>query len=546
MTEPAIADWKSLSESKRAANNKKIPSAWRLPSSITDQISETSTLNVLDIPRTCGILTLEEVELTEKYDATALVEKMSSGEIKSYDVTLAFCKRAAIAQQLVNCLTEIFFEEALSRARQCDDYLAKEGNPIGPLHGLPISLKDSFNVKGTQTTIGYVSFLSHPPATHNSYLVDILFKAGAVFYVKTNLPQTMMTADSHNNVFGRTLNPNKLCLTAGGSTGGEGALLKLRGSVMGLATDIAGSNRIPAVCNGISSLKPTASRIPFGGGVPPGRLGSPSSILPVIGPCGHSVRDFELLMKTVIDSEPWGADENVLNVPWRKVEPVTKPLRFGLIRAHPKRPLHPPVARTLHSAATILKDAGHSIVLLDDKIPDLWESAILAWKYFLLDPKKTPVGIVNASGEPWVPSIATVGFEELAGWQASLDELWDMNVARAKILRAYKDLMVNNKLDAIIMPGYQATAVPHDTYGVPVYTVLQNLLNYPAGILPYLKATKQLDEPFFKRDAGYEPPYIPDVFEGAPGTIQLVGKPMKDEELVEIMKVVEGLLKEAS
>ncbi|KAF2118945.1 amidase signature domain-containing protein [Lophiotrema nucula] len=546
MATPPIADWETLASSKRAQNHSKIPKEWLLPSTITDTISETSSQNVLDIPTSCGLLTPQEVELTERYDATDLISKMSKGEVKSYDVTLAFCKRAAIAHQLVNCLTEIFFEEALARARQCDDYIAKEGRPIGPLHGLPISLKDSFNVKGVQTTIGFVSFLKNPPATSNSYLVDLLFKAGAVFYVKTNLPQTMMTADSHNNVFGRTLNPNNLSLTAGGSTGGEGALVKLRGSVLGLTTDVAGSNRIPALCNGITSLKPTASRVPFGGGVGPGRYGSPTQILPVIGPACHSVRDVELFLKTVLSAKPWEFDENVMNVPWRTVEPVTKPLRFGLIRGHPKRPLHPPIARALHSAATALKAAGHSMVLLDDKIPDLYDTALLAWKYFLLDPKKTPVGHVNASGEPWVPSIMNCRFEELADWKPTLDELWDMNVERAKILRVYKDLMVENKLDAIVMAGYQSTAVSHDTYGVPIYTVLQNILNYPAGIITYLKASKQLDEPFFKADAAYEPPYPPDLIEGAPGAVQVVGRPMQDEELVEIMKVVEDVLKKAS
>ncbi|KAF2736857.1 amidase signature enzyme [Polyplosphaeria fusca] len=374
----------------------------------------------------------------------------------------------------------------------------------------------------------------------------MLFKAGAVFYVKTNLPQTMMTADSHNNVFGRTLNPNRLCLTAGGSTGGEGALLKMRGSVLGLATDVAGSNRIPALCNGIKSIKPTASRIPFGGGVGPGRAGSPTAVLPVIGPAGHSMRDLELLMKTVLDMQPWTYDEGVINAPWRRVQPITRPLRFGLIRGHPKRPLHPPIARALHTAATALKDAGHSTTLLDEHIPSLWESALLAWKFALLDPKKTPVGHVNASGEPWVPSIGTTMFEELKGWAPSLDELWDMNVARAQIVKAYKDLCVEWKLDAILMPGYQSTAVPHDTYGVVPYTHLQNLINYPSGILPFLTANKELDAPFFSKDAAYEPPYQPDVIEGMPAHVQIVGKPMEDEELIEIMKVLEETLHKAA
>lgn len=293
----------------------------------------------------------------------------------------------------------------------------------------------------------------------------------------------MMTADSHNNLFGRTLNPNKLSLTAGGSTGGEAALIKLRGSVLGLATDIAGSNRIPALCNGIKSFKPTASRVPFGGGVGPGRFGSPSPILPVIGPGAHSMRDVELFMKTVIESQPWDFDENVLAVPWRSVSAPAASLRFGLVLGHAKRPLHPPAARTLHAACTKLKEAGHSVTLLDDKIPDLWDCGVLCWKYFLLDPKKTPVKFVNASGEPWVPSMTKTVFPELQGWEASLDELWDMNVARAGVLKKWKDIMVSEKLDAVIMPAYQATAVPHDTYGVPIYTSLQNLLNVSVHIL---------------------------------------------------------------
>jgi amidase len=328
-----------------------------------------------------------------------------------------------------------------------------------------------------QSTIGYVSFLSNPPASSNSALVDILLQAGAVLYCKTSLPQSMMTADSHNNIFGRTLHPQNLSLTAGGSTGGEGALIAMRGSVLGLATDIAGSNRIPALCNGIKSFKPTAKRVPFKGKTPPGRLGSPGQILPVIGPQGYSVRDFELFLKTTIDAEPWKADEGVLDVPWRKVEAPSRPLRFGLLRGCEKRPLHPSVKRVLHSAAMALKKEGHEIVDITKRVPDTWDSAVLAYKYFVLDPKKTPVQHILASGEPWVPSIAIAFPEELKGWTADLDALWEINVERAKVLSTWHDTFVENELDAVICPGYQATAVPHDTYGIPAYTVLQNLLD---------------------------------------------------------------------
>lgn len=91
-------------------------------------------------------------------------------------------------------MTEHFFDFALERAKYLDDYLKREQKVIGPLHGLPISLKDCYHVKGYHTTIGYVSFLGHGPATTNSAVVDMLLDLGAVLYVKTNVPQTMLVS----------------------------------------------------------------------------------------------------------------------------------------------------------------------------------------------------------------------------------------------------------------------------------------------------------------------------------------------------------------
>ncbi|KAF2491400.1 amidase [Lophium mytilinum] len=540
-------DWRALAASKRESVAAKIPAEWRLPSSFTSQFTPTSRISVLDVPRKSGLLTDRELELTDNYDATALVELMVAGKATSYEVTTAFCKRAAIAQQVINCCTEIMFDEALVRAKDCDEFLKTKGRPMGKFHGLPISLKDSFNVKGVQSTVCYVSFINNPPVTQNAVLVDILLGEGAVMYCKTNIPQTMMTADSDNNVFGRTLNPTNLSLTAGGSTGGEGALLKFRGSVLGCGTDIAGSIRLPAICNGIFGFKPTAQRIPFARNTPPGRLGSPSTIYPVIGPEAHSIRDMQLFLKTVIDNDPWELDENVIAVPWRTLTPLSRPIRLGLIMEDPSFPLHPPLQRTMQSATTAIKEASHTIVSISaTDIPSIYDAAALAWKFFLLDPQKTAVKYIQASGEPWVPSIPTVRFPQNDGWEPSLDNLFDMNVERAKIRKAFHDIVVEKKLDAILMPGYQATAVPHDTFGVPVYTVLPNLLDYPAASLPYLKADTELDKDFVRTNVTYTPPYTPEAIDGAPCSIQLVGKPMKDEELLQIIETVGEILKLSS
>ena len=152
--------------------------------------------------------------------------------------------------------------------------------------------KDPFSYVGVASTIGFTSFLDNPLPTENAPLVKILLELGAILYCKTNIPQTMMTGDSHNFLFGRVLNPHKLKLGAGGSSGGEGALVAMRGSILGIGTDIGGSIRIPALCNGTYGFKPSSHRVPYGGQASPVRAGSPG-FPPVAGPLANSFDDLE-------------------------------------------------------------------------------------------------------------------------------------------------------------------------------------------------------------------------------------------------------------
>jgi amidase len=156
------------------------------------------------------------------------------------------------------------FDDALTRAAELDAHLVSGKPPLGPLHGVPISLKDTFKVRGYDASIGLAA-LCYKPATGNSVLVDCLLNAGAVLYCKTNVPQTLMALDSHNNIFGRVANPLNTAVTAGGSSGGEGALLAMRGSILGVGTDVGGSIRIPAMCEGTFGIKPSGERIPYAG-----------------------------------------------------------------------------------------------------------------------------------------------------------------------------------------------------------------------------------------------------------------------------------------
>jgi amidase len=145
-----IAQWKEIVRERRAKQLEQIPTAWLLSPAQKD-----SSKNVRKIIHSCGILSPKELELTDMTDVRPLLKKLASGDISSLEVTMAFCKRAAIAQQVTNCLTEIFFEQALRRANELDVHLLTHNREtVGPLHGLPVSVKDRFDIEGFDTTVG--------------------------------------------------------------------------------------------------------------------------------------------------------------------------------------------------------------------------------------------------------------------------------------------------------------------------------------------------------------------------------------------------------
>ncbi|GAB1210164.1 hypothetical protein APSETT445_008954 [Aspergillus pseudonomiae] len=537
-----IQPWHEKALAKQATAASKIPPEWRLPDSIQAQLTSDPGRNCLDIPAQSGLLTARELAITATEDATALLAKIANREYTAVEVTTAFSKRAAIAQQLTSCLTETFFDVALTRAKALDEHLASTGKTVGPLHGLPISLKDGFNVAGIPSTLGFVSFIDNPVPTTNSPLVDILLAAGAVIYVKTNIPQTLMIAESHNNVFGRVLNPHRLNLAAGGSSGGEGALVALRGSLLGVGTDIGGSIRIPALCCGVIGFKPSAGRVPFVGQTSPARPGL-VGITPVAGPLCHSVRDADLFFKVVADSQPEDVDDQVHGLPWSSpTEPPKSSLTIGLLPEDLARPYHPNIQRTLSTAVKKLAAAGHQIVDLTGKCPSVKEISDLAMQFFQMDPDRTALGHLAASGEPWVPSLKYTFDPNGPGPEPTLRQLYDLNVQKAGATAAIRKVFLDNELDVILAPGHQSVAPVHDTFGLPIYTMLANLVDYPACIIPFGTADEAADAEFV-RDIEYIPKYTPKEVEGAPCHVQLIGRRLKDELLVQHSKVVEGVLK---
>lgn len=227
-------DWRTLAQQKRESILAAIPEEWRIPQSTIDTAPSDLTGPFLH-----QFLTPSEIQITET-PAPGILDKTTTGQWTALSVAQAFSHRAALAHQLTSCLAEVLFESALADARRLDAHFAAHGKPVGALHGLPISLKDSVDVRGAGTALGFTSWAANgSPAKEDAVIAAGLRRQGAVFHAKTAVPQASFAGETFGAVSGYVVNPlRRDALSAGGSSGGEAALLALRGSVLGLGTDI--------------------------------------------------------------------------------------------------------------------------------------------------------------------------------------------------------------------------------------------------------------------------------------------------------------------
>src|SRR5277367_1191952 len=215
-------------------------------------------------------------------------------KISSVELIEAHLRRIGELQPSINAVTEVLCETALAEARRADGMEAG-----GALHGVPFSVKDSIEVAGTVSTAGSVG---RSAASVDATLVARLRAAGAIPIAKTNLPELLFAFESDNYIFGRTNNPYDVSRTAGGSSGGEAALIAACGSPMGLGSDCAGSVRLPAAFCGIAGIKPTSGRLPRLGHFPP--EGAWFESLWQIGPMARYVEDLRLMLGVLAEELP--------------------------------------------------------------------------------------------------------------------------------------------------------------------------------------------------------------------------------------------------
>lgn len=466
-------------------------------------------LNVTGIPK--QVLSSDVLSITESA-TEALLKDLATGKLTSTAVTSAFLQRAGLAGKLVNCITELLPERALARAKHCDDYLAQNKTPIGPLHGLPISVKEHVGMKGLDLNAGFVSWVGHI-APDDALILKLLWKAGCIFYARTTEPQALMHLETSNNIYGVTVNPYNTKLTSGGSSGGEGALLGLRGSCLGIGTDIGGSIRSPAANNGLFGLRPTSYRIPLGG-MAATMLGA-EHIVPVIGPLSTSIEGVKVFMKTLIDQKPWLYDPVLTQIPWkdssegtllRKGPDGRRKLRVSVLADDGVVKPHPPILRGIKTLVSKLK--AHPDIEVVEFPPYKHDEAwrIISSLYFA-DGAAEETEAIDSSGEPWRPLTNFIIKENPNVKELSIREMWGLTQEREVYKTAYTqhwnsvntglpgpdsdvDLavdaidMTDKMVDVILTPTGPGCAPPLDCSRYWGYTAQWNLLDYPCLIFP--------------------------------------------------------------
>jgi len=517
----------------------KVPQDLRLPTSLIRHPPR----DVACIPATCGILSPEELEITE-HDAVGLVEAVASRKYTSVAVARAVCKRAIIAHQLTCCLTQWFMDEAIAEAEKLDAYFEQHDKPIGPLHGLPISIKEHIQVAGTYSSQGCFASITWDDT--DADVVAILRSQGAVIYCKTNQPQSIMHLETESH-WGRVLNPFNIYLTAGGSTGGEAALIAMKGSPLGVGTDIGGSIRGPSAFCGIYGFKTTSNILPTRGYVkgapPPSVLNVPLST----GPMCRSLRDMDLFMRCVLSAKPFLSDPNVVPLPWTGLNtPFNRRLKAGIISNDGFIEPQPPVKRAISWAKAILSDSkyAHLIEVKDFKVFGAEE----AWNqirrlYWPDGAQLTKNGIVS-TGEPLHPLTEWITQDgEPLGMQTALS-ITLQHKPRDDFRLSFAQSWTAQDVDVIIGPSFVGPACAHDTGLYWTYTSLYNLVDYPGAVIPTPVRAESGEE----YDDGYAPLseacstvrklWDAGDFAGAPVNLQVVARRYHDNELFGALNVL--------
>lgn len=438
--------------------------------------------------------------------AAELAALIASGEASSVAVVEAHIARLRQVHGTLNAMVAPRFDAARMEAHAADAR-QRSGAPLGPLHGVPCTIKDCLDLEGSPSTYGLESRAGHRALQDQTH-VALLRAAGAIPLAKSNVAQLLLYFEADNPVYGRTRNPWNAERTCGGSSGGEGALVAVQASPLGLGNDIGGSVRVPAAFCGVTALKPTSGRCDdMSRFMPLGQRAVPCQV----GVLARSVEDVALGTGIISSA----AEAQLPAVPalgdWRGVDPAR--LRIGWYTDDGSFAVAPAVARAVREAADMLRAAGATLVPWTP--PDaraalnlfygiLGADAMQVMRKRLgrgrLEPQirqllalarlprsgvRLLMGLLGAVGQHGLAAnLQAFGYCSAAHYWELVEAQLDYQQRFAAAL----DGASGGPIDLIVCP---ACALPAFTHGASAqlltagaYSCLYNLLGYPAGVVP--------------------------------------------------------------
>jgi aspartyl-tRNA(Asn)/glutamyl-tRNA(Gln) amidotransferase subunit A len=413
--------------------------------------------------------------------ATELARAIAAREVSSEEVVRAHLARVDAVNPRLNAIVARLDDEALADARRADAELAG-GRRRGPLHGVPVTLKESLAMAGKVTSCGS-TVLQGNVTPESATAVARLCQAGAIPIGRTNVPDMGMDAQTHNLVWGVTRNPWNLTRTPGGSSGGEGAAIASGMSPLGLGSDVGGSIRIPAAFCGILGLKPTQHRVSIAGHVP---LVLHDYLQ--IGPLARAVDDIELALRLI--AGPDGKQSMVPPVPLPESDTRSVAgLRVGVIEGGGAVPVSRAVRDGVARAARAAADLGATVEAVEfpspaDAVPCISRFFAVALAELARSVRERPDAY-----HPYLSELAQVFPEPTV---AELDEAFRLREdlrARMMACLARHEALICPQVGVTAFPAGDGAAVDVDGRQVPlagvlVYSFLINVTGNPSLVVP--------------------------------------------------------------
>ncbi len=451
--------------------------------------------------------------------AVEMAKKIRDREISPVELAEAHLKKIERLNPKLNAFVHLEPERVMRQAREAEAAVVNH-EPLGPLHGVPISIKSSIEVAGMKCESGTRPRSGFVPS-EDAPLVSRLRHAGAIVLGVTNTPEMLMAWETNNLLYGRTNSAWDVDRTPGGSSGGEAAAISSGMSAGGVGSDGGGSIRVPAHFSGICGLKPTPGRVPATGHFPPS--GGPFALIGVVGPMARTVADLTALFNVMQGADDGDTCSAPVPLRW-PVDPNLKHLRVGYFEDDGRTPVTAEIRQAVRIAAEALRSAGFHV---EPFRPEGLEEARLLWKKFFIKMGgmmlRPMFDLKEQNANPMLKQFLdwSAAEPELTG--PSLLDAWIRRDAlRADVLKQMRQYPILLCPPAAV-PAFRHAERSWIIDGKTVhyldawsYTEWFNILGNPAAVVPVSQSAERL-----------------------PVGVQIVGRPWEEEQVLSIAMAIE-------